>query len=75
MAKDYVETIQEKAAALKDFGITYKAMSKQSNVGYGTIRNFMTGQRGMREDNWVRFVHYVEMTYLTIFGGKENNEK
>lgn len=59
---DYIKQIRDKSIELKEkYGITYISMSKQSNVSYQIIKNFVSGYRdSMREDNWNKFSKYIE---------------
>lgn len=73
---DYAESIKNKALKLKKFGISYKAMARESNVGYSSVRNFVNGYSSeMTDENWERFTHYIEMTYLNVLGGRKVNEE
>ena len=59
---DYIKQIRDKSIELKEkYGITYISMSKQSNVSYQIIKNFVSGYRdSMGEDNWNKFSKYIE---------------
>lgn len=59
---DYIKQIRDKSIELKEKnGITYIFMSKQSNVSYQIIKNFVSGYRdSMGEENWNSFSKYVE---------------
>ena len=59
---DYIKQIRDKSIELKEKnGITYISMSKQSNVSYQIIKNFVSGYRdSMGEENWNSFSKYVE---------------
>jgi len=50
---NYIKQIRDKSIELKEkYGITYISMSKQSNVSYQIIKNFVSGYRDyMGEDN------------------------
>lgn len=62
---DYIKQIRNKSIELKEkYGITYISMSKQSNVSYQIIKNFVSGYRdSMGEENWNSFSKYVEKTW------------
>lgn len=65
---DYIKQIRDKSIELKEkYGITYISMSKQSNVSYQIIKNFVSGHRdSMREENWNSFSKYVEKLWSLL---------
>ena len=68
---DYREIIRGKCWDLKDYGIPYKVMSKESGVSYSIIRNFACCYRdSMREDNWLKFSSYIEEKWDVIIDYK-----
>ena len=72
---DYREIIRGKCWDLKDYGIPYKVMSKESGVSYSIIRNFACCYRdSMREDNWMKFSSYIEEKWDVIIDYKRRKD-
>ena len=69
---NYIKQIRDKSIELKEkYGITYISMSKQSNVSYQIIKNFVSGYRdSMEEDNWNKFSRYIEKMW-NLFNEEE----
>ena len=69
---NYIKQIRDKSIELKEkYGIAYISMSKQSNVSYQIIKNFVSGYRdSMGEDNWNKFSKYIEKMW-NLFNEEE----
>lgn len=72
---NYIKQVRDKSIELKEkYGITYISMSKQSNVSYQIIKNFVSGYRdSMGEDNWNKFSKYIEKIWNLFNEEKKQN--
>lgn len=56
-----IEKVRDQLKELKKQGMSYKNIAAQTNVGYGVLRNFVSGYRdSMSEINWQRITQFLE---------------